>query len=812
MATALAELSSKLSLDPDAQATVTDFLDYTEFFPSDLSRSLTLIGKLDAEYQQDIQNLHELTKTYGILPTLPAAERPQPQDVRKDISMALDHAIRCRQSTFAEATRLHNLAENLYSRLDTIKKKLQSLPKPPSREPTPVPAAHSPTANRSRKADNERAPRIQLYTDEHRHARSHGPNKTSHRSRRVIVPGEVLPPYDPNSPESSVESDSESERLSSPAPAAARLQDKPTVEKVIKIPKATTIKIMKPIPARARAPGVMGTNVHSTVAGISVSNAMAILAPPPPDPIPGSKHAPWLKLTEWELNKLRKRMKKNADWVPSDTMVRRELAENKRGLENYMKAKAEAEATGGELVDEEPEPFVRPVTSRGHAGERPVNAIMDTKAVESLENRGMKLNQAKKLKRHTLLQELAAREQHGPEGSERSTTEGSFDTILVNPEKIIAVEPVPKEKPLEPIEEATLAGNKRKRKLSIDTPIPVIDPALLAVDEQLARPQPKKLKLAPPAQVVNDAGNGGDEVQPVGAQTIHNSEPAMISVAASTPEQQVSAAGAKQYKAPHSPTIAASPTPPETAFLAEVKPIKTNTRSNRASALSTKAQTPAPPDTPSVPEPAAVPSTRPRSRGSAAILSLTFNNKKAASAEPPIRRTSGRRTSNASLPSTQANTPAKAMLPPPMTTRRGKGPAPGVLAFHDNKDGLQVVVGKRKVAPAMRKTKPISLSMGKKYQQRNGGPTPAIAVEKAEGEEDEYDDDQRLYCICQSVSWGNMIACENETCENEWFHFECVGLTEMPGRRTAWYCPDCRKKLGVTQNGEPAGRATAGRK
>lgn len=33
--------------DPDAQATVTDFLDFTEYLPSDMIRSLTLIGKLD---------------------------------------------------------------------------------------------------------------------------------------------------------------------------------------------------------------------------------------------------------------------------------------------------------------------------------------------------------------------------------------------------------------------------------------------------------------------------------------------------------------------------------------------------------------------------------------------------------------------------------------------------------------------------------------------------------------------------------------------------------------------------------------------
>ena len=47
--------------DPDAQATVTDFLDYTEYLPSDLARSLTLIHKLDDVYFTATDTVHELT-------------------------------------------------------------------------------------------------------------------------------------------------------------------------------------------------------------------------------------------------------------------------------------------------------------------------------------------------------------------------------------------------------------------------------------------------------------------------------------------------------------------------------------------------------------------------------------------------------------------------------------------------------------------------------------------------------------------------------------------------------------------------------
>lgn len=39
------------------------------------------------------------------------------------------------------------------------------------------------------------------------------------------------------------------------------------------------------------------------------------------------------------------------------------------------------------------------------------------------------------------------------------------------------------------------------------------------------------------------------------------------------------------------------------------------------------------------------------------------------------------------------------------------------------------------------------------------------------GEEDaEGEGDDRKYCTCRSVSYGNMEACDNEECPYEWFH------------------------------------------
>ena len=51
---------------------------------------------------------------------------------------------------------------------------------------------------------------------------------------------------------------------------------------------------------------------------------------------------------------------------------------------------------------------------------------------------------------------------------------------------------------------------------------------------------------------------------------------------------------------------------------------------------------------------------------------------------------------------------------------------------------------------------------------------------------------ERLYCICQKASYGEMIACDNSKCELEWFHFACVGVKIQPEGQ--WFCPRCRDK------------------
>jgi len=51
------------------------------------------------------------------------------------------------------------------------------------------------------------------------------------------------------------------------------------------------------------------------------------------------------------------------------------------------------------------------------------------------------------------------------------------------------------------------------------------------------------------------------------------------------------------------------------------------------------------------------------------------------------------------------------------------------------------------------------------------------------------DPNEPTYCVCQQVSYGEMIGCDNQDCPIEWFHFGCMNLTTKP--KGKWYCPKC---------------------
>jgi hypothetical protein len=69
-----------------------------------------------------------------------------------------------------------------------------------------------------------------------------------------------------------------------------------------------------------------------------------------------------------------------------------------------------------------------------------------------------------------------------------------------------------------------------------------------------------------------------------------------------------------------------------------------------------------------------------------------------------------------------------------------------------------------------------------------GGGASGLGAAGADGSEP-------VYCTCRKLSYGQMVACDNEDCAIEWFHFACVGLESKP--RGRWLCPNCREMRGA---------------
>ncbi|KAL4897163.1 hypothetical protein BDV59DRAFT_169930 [Aspergillus ambiguus] len=688
--------------DPDAQATVTDYIDYTEYLPADIIRSLTLIRGLDDRYLESAQGVHNLTKTYGQLPDLPPDGRPDARTLRRDISAQLDRAINARESAYAEACRLYDVVDRHFNRLDCIKQKLHALPKPASRDPTPPPQTLPNSKRRAKKAaDEPRAPpttRITLRLDSgDASTRSGAQTQQKSRTRRSMISGHLAGLH-PDSPIASTEhSDAEAEPKVSPAESA------PTQTKKDKSGR------------RSRTSGA-ATNAHAVAAGISTSNALAMLNPPPEDARPGSADMPWLRLTEWEMTKLRKKMKKNAVWQPSEVMIHRELALRGRGWEAYRAAKAEAEANGTELVDCDDimNTYIPgKLAKRGDATDDIEEGFFETK----LSNRGMKLNEAKKLKRENQAREQAAAAAAAASNNAKGLTNGTGSL------------------------ETSTAGKSsrpvRKRKLD---EAPAVEPAVAAT----------------PAEVETRSSLRSSAKRRKSSKESPSPAEANVDVSSSA---SVTAAPVAALEAD-----ASNPTP------APILPAETKRSIPAApTVLAPKSSTATPPVT------------RPPSRRSAA-----------ASAEPAslpareLRRKSATPARRTPVPETSRAGSASAPV------RRRKRPAPGPVSSGQD-GGAAVSYGRRKAKPGKKR-------MGSREQGPDGVTREDIRIDE-DGVLEEIDPNEPRYCICGDVSFGTMICCENQDCDREWFHLDCVGLSEVPGRTAKWYCPDCRVKFHKGMDG-----------
>ena len=89
-----------------------------------------------------------------------------------------------------------------------------------------------------------------------------------------------------------------------------------------------------------------------------------------------------------------------------------------------------------------------------------------------------------------------------------------------------------------------------------------------------------------------------------------------------------------------------------------------------------------------------------------------------------------------------------------------------------------------------------------------GGPLGVLSGGLAGRAELAVDPNEPLYCSCQRVSFGDMVACEADTCPIEWFHYECVGASELlrsvlpASAPSLTLGPRCRAAGGAGAKGE----------
>ncbi|OAS99727.1 PHD finger domain-containing protein [Blastomyces dermatitidis ER-3] len=695
--------------DPDAQATVTDFIDYTEYLPSDLVRSLTLIRGLDETYLDAAASVHELTKIYGQLPNLPADSRPDPVVLRRQISEQLGRVMNARESAYAEACRLYDVVDRHFDRLGSIKSKLNALLKTCtaiSRDESAPPLAESSLETKrersGRKAGETRSTqRITLHIDGTRQVVAGStvnetrPQNGKPQGVATRGPNHVL--RNPDSPIASTEqSDDDLGPSSSHAAEAARSLD--TSKN-----KGKSKKQKRVISRHISQPSDSSGNAEISQIDTSTSNALAMLKPPPDDAKIGSEHFPWLRLTEWEMTKLRKKMKKNNIWQPSEIMIHRELALRGRGWEGYRAAKLNAEATGAEFVD------CDDITNNYVPGKlvrkSEVNADVSRVEETKLSNRGMKLNEAKKLKRENLAREQAALAAAEAEMAARRLGDigSTFKSLFPSPAEqnlynnvqsgllgtsFKANGPAVKARPK--VSKQTMKKRKFEETAVLESSQDVESPAPISL--ATVRPSTKKRKLSKSASTsaVNTAGD----------------------------EFLVESASMGSFPPPHRLLLeqALDHVPP-------LEPLE-----NRLAEIDLEGR--------------AQPQQWPR---------------------PHLER---------------INPPVQ-----PQLVAVARRPAPGPVTSGQD-GGAAVSVGRRKAKPVK-----------KRKDQTMAPRTEDIRMDE-DGFLEEIDPNEPRYCLCGDVSFGTMICCEDNDCDKEWFHLDCVGLSEVPSRTAKWYCPECRKKLG----------------
>lgn len=426
----------------------------------------------------------------------------------------------------------------------------------------------------------------------------------------------------------------------------------------------------------------------------------------------------------------------------------------------------------------------------------------------ALINRGMRLNEAKKLKREKLKAEEAVRLQEEAAGLQPMTTEQNKEKKTpqkVQPKSKTQTQPQAVQsqsqpaKPTEPLQ--TRSDPPAEQQEAVQAPV-IEEPA--APPEPTAKSGPKQKKQtkpksasAPevfqpeetpavtiPGQLEPPAGS------PTPPKTIQAAQPEPTTETVTTRKRKRDAATPAVEQPSAEPIVESpdvlslprnGPQPKKLKLNVAAPPpadTPTITVSTRAIAAAKDVSSPGNANTPAVSSPrisvrqksqrsqrnSAQPETQNGPNEAAAqtpaantrgtrptTITLKHSATKAASAEPANTRQSLRRSSNASLPGSANNklrSPAPGNAAATADTDTGKRPKrrkPPQGVLQAEENGTKVIVGKPKAASKKKK----------KTEMKGEAATPVI-------EDEMIDPDEPRYCICGDVSHGTMIACDNE--------------------------------------------------
>jgi hypothetical protein len=80
--------------------------------------------------------------------------------------------------------------------------------------------------------------------------------------------------------------------------------------------------------------------------------------------------------------------------------------------------------------------------------------------------------------------------------------------------------------------------------------------------------------------------------------------------------------------------------------------------------------------------------------------------------------------------------------------------------------------------------------VGRFYSRMNKPATLTISSAAASSQNQEA---EKVFCICRKGETDTMVACDNQNCLYQWFHLECLKLTESKLPKGKWYCADCSR-------------------